>query len=35
MGDVVLIYASCLRGQQDKTKNFRKQEKVLDKLKFM
>ena len=35
MALAVLIYASCLRGQQDNTKNFRKQEKVLDKLKFM
>ena len=32
---VVVIYASCPRDSGDKTKNFKIQEKVLDKLKTM
>ena len=35
MSDYVLIYRSCPQGQRDKTKNFKIQEKVLDKLKSM
>ena len=35
MGMAVLIYASCPQDSGDKTKNFKIQEKVLDKLKFM